>query len=155
MARGFIRQHIPEVRCMAFATSTKVLVTGGYDYNLFVTHPAWREEGEVVADVLRTVDGNHCMIWGNFVEHIFLERNHPPILRMVYEIGLQMTFFCGRCRGEQALHADMHWSAKPGNIPTKTNWIANYWCLPDVFLHVLKILSSSQFSNLKQGQCNM
>lgn len=34
-----------KVRCMAFATSTKVLVTGGYDYNLFVGHtasgPAW------------------------------------------------------------------------------------------------------------------
>lgn len=40
---GRLRQtltgHEMGVRCMAFATSTKVLVTGGFDYNLFVWNP--------------------------------------------------------------------------------------------------------------------
>eukprot|EP00439_Symbiodinium_sp_Y106_P057704 s1575_g8.t1 len=37
--KNTLRGHKMGVRCMAFATSTKVLVTGGYDYNLFVWNP--------------------------------------------------------------------------------------------------------------------
>mmetsp|Transcript_59487 Transcript_59487/g.128674 ORF Transcript_59487/g.128674 Transcript_59487/m.128674 type:complete len:1136 (+) Transcript_59487:181-3588(+) len=36
-----LRGHEMGVRCMAFATSTKVLVTGGFDYKLMVWNPYW------------------------------------------------------------------------------------------------------------------
>ena len=37
--KGTLRGHEMGVRCMAFAMSSKVLITGGYDYKLMVLSP--------------------------------------------------------------------------------------------------------------------
>eukprot|EP00931_Biecheleriopsis_adriatica_P010284 TRINITY_DN11136_c0_g2_i1.p1 TRINITY_DN11136_c0_g2~~TRINITY_DN11136_c0_g2_i1.p1 ORF type:complete len:1153 (+),score=285.20 TRINITY_DN11136_c0_g2_i1:92-3550(+) len=52
-----LRGHEMGVRCMAFATSTKVLVTGGFDYNLFVWNP-------YVGNSIHTITGHTAPIVG-------------------------------------------------------------------------------------------
>lgn len=55
--RGTLRGHDMGVRCMAFATTTKVLVTGGFDYNLFVWNP-------YVGKSIHTIQGHTAPIVG-------------------------------------------------------------------------------------------
>ncbi|CAK8986904.1 unnamed protein product [Durusdinium trenchii] len=57
MRKRTLRGHEMGVRCMAFATSTKVLVTGGYDYNLFVWNP-------YVGKSIHTIHGHSAPIVG-------------------------------------------------------------------------------------------
>jgi len=57
MWKRTLRGHEMGVRCMAFATSTKVLVTGGYDYNLFVWNP-------YVGKSIHTIHGHSAPIVG-------------------------------------------------------------------------------------------
>lgn len=55
--RATLRGHEMGVRCMAFATSNKVLVTGGFDYNLFVWNP-------YVGKSIHTIQGHSAPIVG-------------------------------------------------------------------------------------------
>lgn len=55
--KNTLRGHKMGVRCMAFATSTKVLVTGGYDYNLFVWNP-------YVGKSIHTIHGHGAPVVG-------------------------------------------------------------------------------------------
>jgi len=55
--RVTLRGHEMGVRCMAFATTTKVLVTGGFDYNLFVWNP-------YVGKSIHTIKGHSAPIVG-------------------------------------------------------------------------------------------
>lgn len=55
--RRTLRGHEMGVRCMAFATSTKVLVSGGYDYTLFVWNP-------YVGKYIHTIQGHSAPIVG-------------------------------------------------------------------------------------------
>lgn len=52
-----LKGHDMGVRCMAFATSSKVLVTGGYDYNLMVWNP-------YVGTSIHTMKGHASQIAG-------------------------------------------------------------------------------------------
>merc|ERR1719387_3268135 len=49
--------HKMGVRCMAFVTSTKFLVTGGYDYDLFVWNPYIRESIHAIPGHLAPIIG--------------------------------------------------------------------------------------------------